>query len=159
MADSPNADPTTAVPSIADPSIADPAIADPSPADPAIADVPPVDSSIPSEVWCPRVTVVHAPGCHFCDDAQDALAELALEHPLDVELVDAGSPLGVRLVGEHRAGMFPLVLLDGAFFSNGRLPRRKLRAVLARAAGASAQPAVVPPAVLRPAGLRPAGVR
>ena len=149
MADSPNADPTTA-----DRTMADPAIAAPKSADPAIADVPQVDSSIPAEVWCPRVTVVHAPGCHFCDDAQDALAELALEHPLDVELVDAGSPLGVRLVGEHRAGMFPLVLLDGAFFSTGRLPRRKLRAVLARAAGASAQPAVVPRAGLRPAGVR-----
>jgi len=27
--------------------------------------------------------------------------------------------------------MFPLVLVDGAFFSQGRLPRRKLRALLA----------------------------
>jgi hypothetical protein len=34
--------------------------------------------------------------------------------------------------------MFPLVLLDGAFFSQGRLPRRKLRALLA------SRPAVSP---------------
>ncbi len=78
----------------------------------------------------PVVTVVHATACHFCDDAQQALGELAAEYPLRVSLVAAESPAGQRLLAEHRVGMFPLVLLDGVFFSQGRLPRRKLRKLL-----------------------------
>jgi len=34
--------------------------------------------------------------------------------------------------------MFPLVLVDGEFFSAGRLPHRRLRTVLASRAGAPA---------------------
>jgi hypothetical protein len=77
-----------------------------------------------------RITLVHTPACHFCDDAQDALAALATEYPIDVELVDAREPRGQMLVAAHRAGMFPLVLVDEAFFSAGRLPRKKLRRLL-----------------------------
>jgi hypothetical protein len=79
----------------------------------------------------PIITVVHAPACHFCSDAQDALTELGPDLPVRVELVEAGSDAGQALVGAHRPTMFPLVLVDGAFFSQGRLPRRKLRALLA----------------------------
>jgi thiol-disulfide isomerase/thioredoxin len=82
----------------------------------------------------PVITVVYAPACHFCDDAQVALAELGREYPLRVELVDADSPRGMALVSEHRSPMFPLVLVDGRFFSYGRLPSRKLRRLLAREA-------------------------
>jgi glutaredoxin len=77
------------------------------------------------------ITVVHSPACHFCDDAQRVLAEFATEYPLTVELVDAGEPRGQALLAAHRAPMFPLVLLDGVFFSVGRLPRKKLRKALA----------------------------
>jgi hypothetical protein len=77
------------------------------------------------------ITVVHTTGCHYCEDARDALGELARDHPLRVEYVAASSPSGARLVAAHRAGMFPLVLLDGEFFSAGRLPRAKLRQRLA----------------------------
>ena len=77
------------------------------------------------------VTLVEAPGCHFCVDAQAALAELARKHPLRVDVVAADSDTGQRLIAAHRPAMFPLVLVDGAFFSAGRLPRRKLRALLA----------------------------
>ena len=78
------------------------------------------------------ITVVHAPACHFCADARDALAELGRELPIEVELVAAESDTGQALVATHRPGMFPLVLVDGVYFSTGRLPRRKLRALLAR---------------------------
>lgn len=77
------------------------------------------------------ITVINAPACHFCVDAQDALTELGHEFPMRVELVEADSDAGTGLVGAHRPTMFPLVLVDGAFFSQGRLPRRKLRALLA----------------------------
>lgn len=78
------------------------------------------------------VTVVHSPACHFCDDARHGLAEVARDHPLTVELVDAGEPAGTALLARHRAAMLPLVLVDGAFFSVGRLPRGKLRKLLGR---------------------------
>jgi hypothetical protein len=76
------------------------------------------------------ITLVHAPACHFCDDAQKSLAELSELFPITVELVGVESPEGEELVGEYRPAMFPLVLLDGELFSVGRLPRRKLRALL-----------------------------
>lgn len=72
------------------------------------------------------VTVVESPACHFCMDARGALAELADSYPLVVGTVDIRSSMGMLLVQKHRASMSPLVLLDGEFFSHGRLPRRKL---------------------------------
>lgn len=77
-----------------------------------------------------RVTVVRSPACHLCEDAEAALAELADDYPLVVEWVDATGDRGRALVTEHRAPMFPLVLVDDQFFSFGRLPRKKLRKLL-----------------------------
>lgn len=73
------------------------------------------------------VVVVSAPACHFCDDAEAALAELAHDYPIEVRRVDAGSAEGTQLLRTHRAPMTPLVLLDGEYLSSGRLPRGKLR--------------------------------
>lgn len=78
-----------------------------------------------------QVTVVIARGCHFCQDARQALAELGRLYPLAVEELAAGSPVGKALVLEQGTGLFPLVLVEGEFFSAGRLPRRKLAALLA----------------------------
>ncbi len=84
-----------------------------------------------------RVTMVTSPACHFCDDARAALTGLARAYPLQVRLVAAESTDGQALLSANGTGMFPLVLVDGAFFSAGRLPRRKLARLLAgRAAGA-----------------------
>jgi hypothetical protein len=68
------------------------------------------------------VTVVHSPACHFCDDARAVLADLATEFPLTVEFVDCTEPRGAALIRQHRAGMYPLVLVDGAFFRPGVYP-------------------------------------
>ena len=76
------------------------------------------------------VTDVHSPACHFCDDARAALTDLATEFPLTVEYLACTDPRGAALIRQHRAGMYPLVLVDGGFFSAGRLPRKKLRAQL-----------------------------
>lgn len=73
----------------------------------------------------PLVTVVTSPGCHYCQDAERALAELGIA-PDQVEHLDAESEQGRALLSRHRAPMLPLILLDGAFFSSGRLPRNKL---------------------------------
>jgi hypothetical protein len=76
------------------------------------------------------VLVVSAPACHLCADAESALAELARTGSLTVRSVSASSEDGRRVVAEHRPGMFPVVLVDGALFSIGRLPRGKLRKLL-----------------------------
>lgn len=76
------------------------------------------------------VTIVESPGCHFCADAHTALTELAEVYPLVVSTIDIRSETGQGLVQEHRAAMSPLVLVEGRFFSHGRLPRRKLAHLL-----------------------------
>ena len=73
-----------------------------------------------------KVTLVHSPACHFCDDAEEALHELSKDYPIDLSVVSIDSDLGATLVAVHRPAMNPLVLVDGAFFSSGRLPRKKL---------------------------------
>ncbi|RYZ64644.1 MAG: glutaredoxin [Proteobacteria bacterium] len=91
-----------------------------------------------------RVTLVHAPACHFCEDAEQALGELGERYTIEVRAVDIDSPEGRSLVATHRPAMNPLVLVDGAYFSSGRLPRKKLAKALeqrdaeARAAVAAA---------------------
>ncbi len=85
-----------------------------------------------------RVTLVTAPACHFCADARAALEVLATEYPLTVAETATDSPAGQALLRQHGTGMFPLVLVDGAFFSAGRLPRRKLARLLASRSGAVA---------------------
>ncbi len=90
-----------------------------------------------------EITVVHAPACHFCDDAERALSTLAGRFRLEVRTVDVDSAEGRHLLAVHRPALNPLVLVDGVFFSAGRLPRRKLEKLLAaRAAGRTAPAAV-----------------
>lgn len=90
----------------------------------------------------PLVTVVHSEACHFCDDARSALAEFSERYPIRVRYLSATEPEGRDLVARFRAPMFPLVLVDGQYLSTGRLPRGKLRRLLATAPvpGASAAP-------------------
>lgn len=74
-----------------------------------------------------RITIVEAPGCHFCSEAHEVLAALVEQgHQIEINTMDARSPDGQMLMQRHRAGLSPLVLVDGTFFSHGRLPRRKL---------------------------------
>ncbi|QLQ15545.1 MAG: glutaredoxin [Micropruina sp.] len=77
------------------------------------------------------VTLVTAAGCHYCDDAQATLNGLVRAGAtLALETVDATSERGRALLTTHRPPMSPLVLVDGYYFSAGRLPRRKLEALL-----------------------------
>lgn len=79
------------------------------------------------------ITVVDSVGCHFCADADTAIEQLANEFALTVEHVPMASAAGLNLMADHGAGMSPLVLLDGSFVSAGRLPRGRLRSMLAAA--------------------------
>ncbi len=79
------------------------------------------------------VTLVDAPACHLCDHAKSTLSALAQSYPITVHVVSIGSEAGHALMQQHRAPMSPMVLLDGQYFSSGRLPRRKLERRLAEA--------------------------
>lgn len=76
------------------------------------------------------VTLVTAPGCHFCTDAHTYLRTLVDDHAIELTVIEATSAEGRSLLVRHRPVMNPLVLIDGGFFSAGRLPRRKLQAFL-----------------------------
>ena len=78
-----------------------------------------------------RVVLLVRQGCHLCEDAHRELLHRSTLGQLTVSQVAADSPEGQALLGHHRPALFPLVLLDGAFFSAGRLPRRKLDRALA----------------------------
>ncbi len=86
-----------------------------------------------------EITVVEAEACHFCHDARMALDELTADYPLRIRTLDMREPAGFQLMQEHRAALSPLILIDGAFFSQGRLPRGKIKQLLeARAAAVRA---------------------
>lgn len=72
------------------------------------------------------MTLVTAPACHFCDDAQQRLGVLEERGLLQLTLVPAEAPQGQALIAKHRPGMFPLILIEGRYFHDGRLPRGKL---------------------------------
>jgi glutaredoxin len=76
------------------------------------------------------ITLVHAEACHFCTDAGETLEDLARAFAIDVHTVRADSDEGRALIAAHRPAMSPLVLVDGQFFSHGRLPRKKLTRLL-----------------------------
>lgn len=76
------------------------------------------------------IVIVQAPACHFCTDADEAIAELASEYALTVTYLEVASDDGMDLMQRHGAGMSPLVLLDGGFVSSGRLSRGRLRKML-----------------------------
>ncbi|MCB2176425.1 MAG: hypothetical protein KQH57_11500 [Actinomycetales bacterium] len=86
-----------------------------------------------------QVTVVTSEACHFCDQAQQDLARLAPRFPIEIRAVPIESKEGASLVARHRPAMNPLVLVDGEFFSAGRLPVKKLTRHLERL-GATGSP-------------------
>lgn len=73
-----------------------------------------------------QVVLVELPDCHLCEQAKVLLADLGRDFSLQVQVLEAGSEAGRALIARHRPTMAPLVLLDGEFFSSGRLPRNKL---------------------------------
>jgi len=103
---------------------------------------PPAIADPPRRLVEVDITVVHAPACHFCVDAEKALVELAARFPQRVRVwvVELESPEGAHLMTQHRPAMNPLVLIDGEFFSAGRLPRKKLTARLERTVGDATSP-------------------
>ena len=85
-----------------------------------------------SKIGATQVAVVRSPACHLCEDAIDALNELAATFPLDVRIVEMDSEEGRAIVARYCPGVFPAVVIDDRLFSSGRLPRRKLQRLLER---------------------------
>lgn len=86
-----------------------------------------------------RLTLVPTVSCHLCEHAEQTIAVLGDRYAFTVDRVALDSDEGRRLVGQHRPALAPLVLVDGRFFSAGRLSRRRLAALLqARALRAAA---------------------
>jgi hypothetical protein len=79
-----------------------------------------------------EVIVLTSPGCHLCEDALHVLDALGASLGLSVREVDMLGLEGRDLVERFRPSMPPGVILDGALFSSGRLPRGKLRRRLER---------------------------
>lgn len=78
----------------------------------------------------PQILLVSSAACGHCADAELVLKKARAEGLVDLEVVDAESARGTALVARHRPAMFPLTLLEGEFFSAGRLPRGLLSRVL-----------------------------
>lgn len=73
------------------------------------------------------VTVVTTNACHLCDDAIDVLMKNAARYQIDVREVPSSCAEGSELITHHRPPMSPLILINGEYFSSGRLPRRQFR--------------------------------
>lgn len=73
-----------------------------------------------------EVTLVTAPGCHFCEDAAQLLEELRPSAPLVIREVDLTSDEGRELAIRHRVPFPPILIIDGVYFGHGRISRRKL---------------------------------
>ncbi|QTO38201.1 glutaredoxin [Tessaracoccus sp. MC1865] len=73
-----------------------------------------------------EVILVTAPACHFCDDAHARLRDLQDVGLVRLRTVAADSDEGAALIAAHRPAMFPLTLVEGRRFHDGRIPRGKL---------------------------------
>ena len=80
----------------------------------------------------PRITLLTKPGCHLCDDARTALAEVLAE----AEFADAALPVDEKnilddaaLTAEY-AEEIPVVLLDGRVHTIWRVEPDRLRTAL-----------------------------
>lgn len=80
----------------------------------------------------PQVTLLVTAGCHLCEHARVELARRAEHGELDLAVVSLDSDHGRALQARHRPLAFPLVLIDGRWFSAGRLPQRRLDRALVR---------------------------
>ncbi len=77
-----------------------------------------------------EVVLLTKEDCHFCEQAKDVLARLRGEYDLHVREVALESEEGRSLALDAAAPFPPVVFLNGATFSYGRLSERKLRKAL-----------------------------
>ena len=78
------------------------------------------------------ITVVHAPACHLCADAQEALTVLGHEIPIEADLAEANSAPGTALAGVQPPTMSSLRPDRRGVLQPGPAARHKARALLDR---------------------------
>jgi glutaredoxin len=83
-----------------------------------------------------EVTLLTQHDCAPCEAAKEILARLGREYPLRRREIDLATSEGQRLAAAANVLFAPGVLLNGQFFSYGRLSERKLRRTLSRRADA-----------------------
>ena len=74
-----------------------------------------------------HITILEQEQCHFCREAYALLDQLCTEYPLDIVRESLDSPAGQQLAIRHGILFAPGILIDGEFFSYGRVSERKLR--------------------------------
>ena len=78
------------------------------------------------------ITLLTQTSCSFCEQAKETLARLSQEESFETEEMSLETEDG-RVLGERYGVLFaPGILVDGEFFSFGRLSERKLRRELQR---------------------------
>ena len=77
-----------------------------------------------------EVVLLTKEDCHFCEQAKDVLARLRGEYDLRVREVALESEEGRSLALTSAAPFPPVLFLNGATFSYGRLSERRLRKAL-----------------------------
>ncbi|GMR02459.1 MAG: hypothetical protein BMS9Abin20_0795 [Acidimicrobiia bacterium] len=76
------------------------------------------------------VILVTSPRCHFCNDAQKLLEDLASLYPLSVQRIDLETDQGVAIAARFRVPFPPVLLINGVYFGHGRISRAKLTRAL-----------------------------
>ncbi len=63
--------------------------------------------------------------------AKDTIVAVAVDHPLELRVLDLMSPVGAELARIHRMPFPPLILIDGKLHGFGRISEKKFRRALA----------------------------
>ena len=78
------------------------------------------------------ITLLTQASCAFCDQTKEILSRLTTDYTLNVHEIRLDTDEGRKLAIQHAVMFAPGILIDGQFFSYGRLSERKLRLQLAR---------------------------
>jgi len=79
-----------------------------------------------------NVTVLTQPSCAYCDQAKEILSRLAPDYSLDINEIGLLTEDGRKLAVANGVMFAPGILIDGKFFSFGRLSEKKLKSKLDR---------------------------
>lgn len=77
-----------------------------------------------------QITLLSQSSCGFCDHAKEVLSRVGADYPLRITEIDLAGEEGQRLAARAGVLFAPGVLVDGEFFSFGRISERRLRRTL-----------------------------
>lgn len=77
-----------------------------------------------------ELTLVTSSACSSCEKAQEIWAQVGLERPLNLAIVDINSPEGRALAAQHNIFATPTTLVDGKVAVRGIPSLKKARQVL-----------------------------